>query len=928
MTRSRTARLFASFALSGVLLGSVATTFAQSSGALAVPLQPAAQNQDSGSETVTLTVGDIFEILPSTDIQNPSYSWILTQDRTFVQAGRLQTFRYRFLQPGTYSLIAEIQSADMARTMSRTFTIIAKAHAKGVVGNASSVATNTGSGALTGIVMTDPSMDANQRVILPANQKLIKLTPINQDIKPLDLDLDTTVDSDNDGKTADDIDNKGTFFQLYAEPLYVWLTLPVSTQKMAVTTVGTGSALHTQTIEVDGIAYAQQQNILVSPIHIGAQQGNNGSYAFTAAFDASTAPTAPLLYHWSFGDGQESLIKDPTHTFASSGSYTVTLQVRNLIDGQDVAHDTKQIIIQNIAPSSAGGTTSSASSTTSQSTGGNTGGISIISILSLVGVFILFVLIGLGISILFSKLRRGKSLDQTFADMEKNILPKDAANKNPPPLAIPAITVNATVKKDSQSSTSNATPEKAKEDLSKREENNASSRPAAATPRIDESAAPSWLKKGLDMPITAKADAPTSPSSTPAPETPAAPKPAPTPTPVPPPAPKPAPTPAPAAPTAPVPSWLQTTPAPAAPKPTPAATPLQPTSDAPATPKPAPIPAPPAPKPTPAPTPAPAAPTAPVPSWLQTTPEAETPKPASVPVAPPQPKPTPVQPVPTTSAPITPPTPAPVPSPVKPVTAPTSPVPIAAAAPTPSATIASQPTPPTNTTPVISKPAAPAPAPAPTPTLPSDTKPAVIPNPPTPTIPKPVTPPPVPTPSPTVMPPKPVVPTPTPNVPTPMIPKTETPAPSPTPSNTPIVPAPSQTPAPIIPKPVISTPVVSTPTAVPPPAPIPMTPPVIPVAVTKPEPTTPMVSPAPTPKIESAAPVAVPTPSTSQAAQVGQPKPTVVPTPTPKPTPVSKPIPQSTPVPPPAPKMTMPSDETVAFIRADSLNQAKDEENE
>ncbi|HSL82840.1 MAG TPA: PKD domain-containing protein [Thermoanaerobaculia bacterium] len=48
--------------------------------------------------------------------------------------------------------------------------------------------------------------------------------------------------------------------------------------------------------------------------------------------DRSTG--SPTSWFWEFGDGQTSNSRNPTHTYAAAGSYTVTLRVRNSV-GED-----------------------------------------------------------------------------------------------------------------------------------------------------------------------------------------------------------------------------------------------------------------------------------------------------------------------------------------------------------------------------------------------------------------------------------------------------------------------------------------------------------------------------------------------------------------------------------------------------------------
>ncbi len=840
-----------------------------------VSAQDALMNAGMGSsqsEALTVTVGDILEVLPSSDLPAPTYSWILTQDRTFMQAGRSTSFRYRFIQPGNYSLIAEIHAADQTTTINRVFTITAKAREPGnpIV---STPFVPTGSGTqTTDLVRVDPAIDSNQRVVLGNNQQLIKLMPVSPETRPLSLDINMAQDSNNDGNPANDVDNVGSFFQLYADPLYVWFASPIQSTSILVTTIGTDGSPRTQQIAVESLAYAQSQGTIVSPITIAMQSTGNGAYTFSPESTNGSATQTSLLYHWTFGDGEESLIMNPSHTFASDGLYTITLQVRNLIDGKEVANIQQQVQVVGITsiPSSA----SSAASSTSTGTGG-TSSFSLMPIVIGGGIFLLFAIVGIGVVFLISRLRGGKSLDQTFAAMEKTIVSKDDAAKNPPTLTIPATSVTAKV-----------TPAPTQEDLSKREENAASTARPAETPRIDEKAAPDWLKKGLDS--SAKAPTPPAPPST-GKQTPSVTT---------------------IAPDAPIPTppWLQSN------HPT---APIDTKTAAPTPPAPAPM------------------PKTPAPPWLQQT--AATPSAAvsSPPTPPPsfQEKPATAQPqtpvVPEAPA-VPTPSPAPVPSPApKPITSPVAPTaPAAPSVPTPAPKPVTPPVP----TPAAERPtpvpSTPAPVASPKPQAPATPPtPVAVPSPINPPAPKPVaspapapqqqpsTPTPKPTPLATpIAPPKPVTP------PTPSVPKPITPPVAPTAPAAPSVPNPA-------PKPV--TPPVPTPAAersTPAPAPVAVPQPKV-VSSNPPKPLPTPQTPLPTPPVPVAAPTPRPTPVPPAA-----PKPQSQPTPAPfaPPAPKPQPAPAPQPQPTPAPKRSMPeiremeqTDLPIAIIRADSLDQKK-----
>lgn len=84
---------------------------------------------------------------------------------------------------------------------------------------------------------------------------------------------------------------------------------------------------------------------------------SGNSFAFTATpTDLNLNPT----YDWNFGDGTaHSTLQNPTHTYASSGSYTATCTVTWTVDGF-VASCTKSVTVYSMPSTptiSAGGAT-------------------------------------------------------------------------------------------------------------------------------------------------------------------------------------------------------------------------------------------------------------------------------------------------------------------------------------------------------------------------------------------------------------------------------------------------------------------------------------------------------------------------------------------------------------------------------------------
>ncbi len=67
-------------------------------------------------------------------------------------------------------------------------------------------------------------------------------------------------------------------------------------------------------------------------LHAAYTVGSRIGYApYTAVFTDQTTGT-PTSWHWEFGDGQTSTAKNPVHTYATRGNYTVRLTVSNPYD--------------------------------------------------------------------------------------------------------------------------------------------------------------------------------------------------------------------------------------------------------------------------------------------------------------------------------------------------------------------------------------------------------------------------------------------------------------------------------------------------------------------------------------------------------------------------------------------------------------------
>lgn len=775
--------------------------------------------------SITLQAGDILELLP-VGLPATKVSWSLTQNGTFKAAGRDASFVSRFVQTGTYSL--RLETLDLPTVITQDFSIVVEARSA------------------SGSVQTGP-------LVTPAPQNGIILMPVDglltfrartADERPV-FDLDAKKDSDNDGDNKNDRDTAGTLLASDGVPLRVWLA-PATPSGLQIGV----STTPAESVVILSEADAAMTGVTPPSLDIIALEDGKGFVQFELGYRGNPPPVYPVLLQWDFGDSGQSLLTKPTHQYMSAGEYPVTVAVVNLTTGKTVATRTERITISDVPVATSSSSESSVSSAAESSSSSvpagstDTGSMSWLRLVLLgIGIFVVCAFVGAVVVVAIGR-SGGNGLQKQLTKIDDKLRPagsvkpeemKETSKTDSPP----ALVVTTEPRKPTETPASTSTPE----------------------PTIDAANAPSWLKKGLDQPITpAPAPAPRVPTPAPAP-VPSPVPPAPKPAPVPPPAPKPAPTPvaapapAPAATPAPktvpepaMPSWLTPNPVPA-PAPAPAATMLAAT-----------VPAAPAPAPVVAPTPAPVIVTPPVVVVTPPAPSVPTPTPAPAPAPAPVapaapasvPAPTPVTPTPAPApklAPTPPPAPKPTPTPVP------APTPAPAPAPAPAVTVTIN-----NTTPAAaSAPVAPAPKAATIVTAPTAPLPPKAPTPPTPVVPVPApAPKTAPAPAPT---PKPA---PAPKAPTPPAPK-PAPAPKAPAPATPVSPAPKATPTPA-PKPALAVPPTrDLPPAVPVPTmpapkpaqtPAPATPPVI----TNPPPVstaTTTVPPAPTPK--------APTPTPAQA---------------------------------------------------------------
>ena len=82
----------------------------------------------------------------------------------------------------------------------------------------------------------------------------------------------------------------------------------------------------------------------------------DGSTGISVNFTASvTGGTPPYTYHWDFGDGGQSDATNPTHTYATTGAYRVSVTVTDA-QGQSVTRTFEFVVPLHSIPPSGGGT--------------------------------------------------------------------------------------------------------------------------------------------------------------------------------------------------------------------------------------------------------------------------------------------------------------------------------------------------------------------------------------------------------------------------------------------------------------------------------------------------------------------------------------------------------------------------------------------
>jgi len=273
-------------------------------------------------EQIEMPVGAVLEVMALHTVEQPQFAWSLQRQQTFLQASRARIFRSRLIEPGLYTLEAHVRDNEG--------TIVARKQFQITVGPSQGEDTPDAANSGSILLRTDPARDENGRIVLRAGTDIVRLVPHSARTDTLFMDTDATVDTDGDGNLRNDQSTEGTFFATEHTPLYLWL--PTGLQQRTIVLADTQ---HTEELQLITANIAQQiaEEERIASERILAEQRSDGSIAFRIRDGAIDSDGPPLLFEWSFGDGSQSLLTTPVHTYTTAGRYDVQVSVRNLQTG-------------------------------------------------------------------------------------------------------------------------------------------------------------------------------------------------------------------------------------------------------------------------------------------------------------------------------------------------------------------------------------------------------------------------------------------------------------------------------------------------------------------------------------------------------------------------------------------------------------------
>ena len=379
-----------------------------------------AQLTSPSSEHINLFVGDIFEVYSADG--NENVNWILTQNNDFLEASTGPSFHTRFSQIGDFTLTTE------SNAKRHTFLIS--------VENRQSD-TQVPIPQVSSMAQFDPPI-INDRISLPSDRETVKITPMRNDISVIAIDSNIKLDSNSDGDPQNDDDTASSLFRSGGNSIYLWFANKKDTtirlgalytnneKEFSIVDIVHGT--DTQMADTGtSTTTAEEQD---KDVQITVLKNDNGEVRLGLQMQNRNRETSLLL--WNFGDGQQSMLDEPTHTFAKSGQYNVSVEIRDLQSGKILDNVSEDIIInrlQNDTPIPKDTTPAE------QSSGGSIFGLIIQLLLTLIA----SALIGVVVFFIIGKVKKkGFSLEKSLEKAEEVIVktPKETVSEVAPPMAI------------------------------------------------------------------------------------------------------------------------------------------------------------------------------------------------------------------------------------------------------------------------------------------------------------------------------------------------------------------------------------------------------------------------------------------------------------------------------------------------------------
>lgn len=394
---------------------------------LSHPVEINAQTTSGMEEAIALRPGGILEVYADTITPDPQISWVFSKGRTFVQAERGPLFSARPTDASEYFLTGEVADSHGAPKR-KVFRI--------QVSQDSPLISQSGKDGST-LVHIFPPPGENGVTVLRGEQRIVRLDIVHPDIEQLALDIDSEQDHNNDGDPFNDNILGNSIFQAGRGSLYIWLTPSMQNQKFLFAARLKNGALVTQQVQVISESYEEE---LQQQIEMEEQQRKDrtiiaskliGEQKYKLSVVAEPGViSGPILYHWDFGDGTQSLMDEPEHKFPETRTYSVHVVARDARTGEEIVKADLSIAVAETADQGLMVDTTGEEDInpeTVQETAKKTGSI-VATVVKALIILAVSVAVGILAVFIFAKMK-GKSLQESFEEAENKLVgpPVDAS---------------------------------------------------------------------------------------------------------------------------------------------------------------------------------------------------------------------------------------------------------------------------------------------------------------------------------------------------------------------------------------------------------------------------------------------------------------------------------------------------------------------